>query len=165
MVRYLPILLLIAMLSWSHVARPDEEKKNWFHDPFFQISDAVANCPMPTGPFVTAKQRTAEAHHRGERGTSCWLTGKCDRPSSYDYDQDIADAFKKALAGDNPFARSTLWVTVQGRSVFIEGCADDGTMAAKLEAFTMALPYVQIAVAKIRFDPSAEAPYPLMQKP
>lgn len=169
MFRFLPhfflLTTLMATLTRPSVVYADDEKQNWFHDPFFQISNAVTDCPMPAGPFVTVAQRTAEAHHRAERGTTCWLTGKCDRPSSYDYDQDIADAFRKALATDNPFSRSTLWVTVQGRSVFIEGCADDRTLAARVEAFTMALPYVQIAVAKIRFNPSAVAPYTLLNNP
>src|SRR5437899_5540536 len=33
-------------------AAPDE-LRNWFDDPFFAISSAIADCPVPAGPFVT----------------------------------------------------------------------------------------------------------------
>ena len=161
---YLPALLLFATFAWPGPARPDSAPQNWFHDPFFQISSDIPDCPMPAGPFTTEVQRTAEAHHRAERGTTCWLEKKCARPSSYDYDQDIASAFKKALSADNPFKDSTLWVTVQGRVVFIEGCAEDHGMTAKLEKFAMTLPFVEMAVAKIRYEPSEQPPYTILKR-
>ncbi len=156
------VLLLFIVLVLPLQARAEAKRDNWFHDPFFQISDAVPACPMPVGPFVTEDQRLTDAHHRAERGTTCWLVGKCDRPNSYAYDQDIASAFKAGLKDNNPFADSTLWVTVQGRVVYIEGCATDKGMTQKIEAFARALPYVEIAVAKILFDRSAPLPYPAL---
>ena len=161
---YLTALFLLALFVLPCQAQAEEVLQNWFHDPFFKISNAVPNCPMPAGPFVTEKERTANAHHRGERGTTCWLVGKCDRPTSYAYDQDIASAFKNAIDASNPFDLSTLWVTVQGRVVYIEGCAGDPDLSRKIEAFAMALPYVEIAVAKIRTDPSKEPPYTVLQR-
>jgi hypothetical protein len=162
---FLYSLLLSVALALSCQAQDTAKRQNWFHDPFFQISTAVPNCPMPVGPFVTEEQRFIDAHHRAERGTSCWLEGKCDRPNSYAYDQDIADAFKAELSKHNPFTESTLWVTVQGRAVYIEGCAPDKSIVARLEAFARALPYVEVAVAKVRFDPSAVPPYPSLEQP
>jgi len=163
--RYLPVLLLLAIFVWSSPVQSKAERRNWFHDPFFQISNAVPDCPMPAGPFVTEAERTANAHHRAERGTTCWLVGKCDRPNSYDYDQDIASAFKSALDTENPFQDSTLWVTVQGRVVYIEGCGADRSLAQRIETYTMKLPYVELAVAKIRTDPSESPPYVLLDQP
>ncbi len=162
---YLSVLVLFMTFASPCPARSAGEVQNWFHDPFFQISSAVPDCPMPAGPYVTEKQRTAEAHHRAERGTTCWLVGKCDRPSSYDYDQDIATAFKKALANNTSFQDSTLWVTVQGRVVYIEGCAGEPGIAGRIEKFAMGLPYVEIAVAKIRSDPSTPPPYVILENP
>ena len=156
-------LVLFILFCLSCQAQADSERRNWFHDPFFQISDAVPDCPLPAGPFVTEKERTAEAHHRAERGTTCWFTGKCDRPSSYDYDQDIAKAFKEALSTNNPFKESTLWVTIQGRVVYIEGCAGDRSLPVRLETFARTLLFVEMAVAKIRQDPSAQPPYTLLE--
>lgn len=161
----LPALLLLIVFSSSSHAQSETERRNWFNDPFFQISDHIADCPMPAGPYVTAVARTAEAHHRAERGTTCWLVGKCDRPTSYAYDQDIADAFKSALTTDNRFEHSTLWVTVQGRVVYIEGCAKNQGLAREIEAFAMKLPYVELAVAKVRSDQTAPPPYTLFNNP
>ena len=31
-------------------ALPAEERRNWFGDPFFQISSGLAACPAPLGP-------------------------------------------------------------------------------------------------------------------
>jgi hypothetical protein len=54
-----------------------ETTHNGFDDPFFQIASAVPDCPPPAGPFVTEAEHRAEAHHRAEKGTSCWLAGGC----------------------------------------------------------------------------------------
>ena len=159
----LSCLFLLVTFILSGPAQSADELQNWFHDPFFQISDAVPDCPMPAGPFVTERERTAEAHHRAERGTTCWLVGKCDRPTSYAYDQDIASAFQKALENNHQFNKSSLWVTVQGRIVYIEGCAEENNLGRRIELFTMSLPYVELAVAKIRYDPLAKPPYALMK--
>ena len=156
--------LLFVVALQPNQAQAEANRQNWFHDPFFQISDAVPNCPMPIGPFVTEDQRQTDAHHRAERGTTCWLVGKCDRPNSYAYDQDIASAFKAELGKHNPFPESTLWVTVQGRVVYIEGCAEEKGIVQRLEAFGRALPYVEVAVAKVRTDPASDPPYPVLPR-
>lgn len=163
--RYLSCMVLLAAFAIPCRAETDGVRRNWFHDPFFQISDDVADCPTPTGPFVTEKQKMAEAHHRAERGTSCWLAGKCDRPNSYAYDQNIAAAFKAKLNDEqrNPFIGTTLWVTVQGRVVYIEGCAEERGVVAALELYARALPYVEIAVARVRSDPTIPPPYEVLE--
>lgn len=151
--------VLAVVVSGSVLAA--EERQNWHNDPFFQIASGVDDCPLPRGPYMTRTQQLAEAHHRAERGTTCWLVGKCERPTSYHYDQDIATAFRKTLAEQNPFAAATLWVTVQGRVVYIEGCGSEAGLARRLESFAMGLPYVEMAVAKIRSEPLAPPPYPV----
>jgi hypothetical protein len=142
-------------------AQPTEELRNWFDDPFFQISDDLHDCPLPAGPFTTEADKRVAAHRRAEKGTTCWLAGECDRPNAYVYDADIARAFQEALAQHNPFAHSTLWVTVQGRVVYIEGCVADASVAPKLESFARALPHVQQAMAIVRADASQRPPYRL----
>src|SRR5690554_6479593 len=47
------------------------ELRNWFDDPFFQISSAIPDCPEPAGPFITEAERRAESHRRAEKGTTC----------------------------------------------------------------------------------------------
>jgi hypothetical protein len=58
---------------------------NPFNDPFVQATTGRA-CPAPRGPAYTETQRNQEAHQRVERGTSCWLAGKCSEPNAYRYD-------------------------------------------------------------------------------
>jgi hypothetical protein len=157
-VRNLVALLALAAACPAWAA---EELRNWFDDPFFQISAALPDCPLPAGPFITESDRHIQAHHRAERGTTCWLAKQCDRPNSYAYDADIAAAFQAAARERNPFAQTTLWVTVQGRVVYIEGCVARESQAVELEAFARALPYVQQAIAVVRTEPSARAPYKL----
>ena len=142
-------------------AQPAEETRNWFGDPFFQISSAIADCPLPAGPFITQAERTVQAHHRAEKGTTCWLAGQCDRPNAHAYDVDIAAAFKAAWPGDADVPASTLWVTVQGRVIYIEGCAANASAAPRLEAFARRLPYVQQAIAIVRGGPGSRVPYKL----
>jgi hypothetical protein len=158
-----PCLLLTALsvAVSASAAQPAQELRNWFDDPFFQISSAIAGCPVPAGPFVNEAERRAEAHLRAEKGTTCWLAGQCDRPSAYLYDRDIAAAFKAAIAERNPFPNTSLWVTVQGRVVYIEGCVSNKSLARELEAFARTLPHVQQASALVRSRPSERAPYRL----
>jgi hypothetical protein len=159
-----------ASLLWLAAIAPAgfaaEPLRNWFDDPFFQISAAVADCPLPAGPFVTESDKRVQAHRRAEKGTTCWLAKECDRPNAYAYDKDIAAAFQQALRdAGNPFPGSTLWVTVQGRVLYIEGCALQEATVAKVESFARALPHVQQAIAIIRTDPRSRPPYKLREPP
>ena len=82
------------------------------------------------------------------------------------YDADIAQAFKKALQASNPFVRTSLWVTVQGRVVYIEGCVPDPAMEPALEAYTRAIPGVQQAIAAVFVPGRTERPpYRLLSAP
>jgi hypothetical protein len=140
-------------------ARSAEELRNWFDDPFFQISASVADCPLPAGPFISESDKRVQAHHRAEKGTTCWLAKECERPNAYAYDQDIAAALRKAVAGGDGLAGTTLWVTVQGRVLYIEGCALQNSTVARVEALARSLPHVQQAIAIVRTDPTAPPPY------
>ena len=153
--------LLLVALAWPvpGLGQPAPERRNWFDDPFFQISNALPDCPVPAGPLITEEERRVQAHHRAERGTTCWLAGQCDRPNFYAYDADIAESIKAALKASNRFARSTLWVTVQGRVVYIEGCVPDPGMAPALEAFAKAIPNVQQAIALVHAGGASRPPY------
>jgi len=159
--RYQPRLLALVIATATCCAHAGEDLQNWFNDPFFQISASIPNCPLPAGPFTTESDRRIQAHRRAEKGTTCWLAKECDRPNAYVYDQDIASAFQAAVRDSSPFPNTTLWVTVQGRVLYIEGCATNEAVAAKLEAFARSIPNVQQAIAIIRTDPSFRAPYKL----
>jgi hypothetical protein len=99
------------------------ELRNWFDDPYFQASAFVRDCPEPRGPRISKGEMQREAHVRSERGTRCWLEGKCTRSNSYQYDRDIAAELARRLEGAQALAGTTVWVTVQRRWVWLQGCA------------------------------------------
>jgi hypothetical protein len=153
------------LLATGSVAQPSDALQNWFNDPFFPITAALPDCPLPAGPFTDEADRRVQAHRRLEKGTTCWLAKECDRPNAYAYDADIASAIRSAFnpsTGERPpFPDTTLWVTVQGRVVYVEGCARNEAEAGRIETFVRALPHVQQAIAILRTDPAAAPPYKL----
>jgi hypothetical protein len=153
------LLFMLAGAAATGRAQAGEALQNWFDDPFFQISADMPMCPLPAGPYVDEASRRAQTHRRAEKGTTCWLAKECERPNAYAYDKDIAAAFQAAVSGHHPFAGTSLWVMVQGRVVYIEGCAADDAVVAQIEPFARALPYVQQAIAAVRTDPRALPPY------
>ena len=152
---------LVVGAGLAAAARSGEELRNWFDDPFFQISSSVPDCPVPAGPFVSEADKRVQAHRRAEKGTTCWLAGECERPNAYAYDADIAAAFRKAVARPDRLPGTSLWVTVQGRVVYIEGCALQKSSVTAVEALARSLPHVQQAIAIVRTDPAARPPYKL----
>jgi hypothetical protein len=121
---------------------------------------------VPAGPFITDEERRVQSHHRAERGTTCWLAGTCDRPNDYAYDATIAERVKAALATSPLLAGTTLWVTVQGRIVFIDGCAVDESIGLPLESLIRSLPDVRQAVSNLYVaTPGAKPRYKLLTSP
>jgi BON domain len=150
-------LAVLVCVPGAHAA---DLLRNWFDDPFFQVTRALAECPLPAGPFVDERGRREQAHRRAEKGTTCWLAGECDRPKAYAYDEDIAASIKQAFADNDAFASTTtLWVTVQGRVVYIEGCAQSASAERALESMVRSLPHVQQAIAILRTDANSPPPY------
>jgi hypothetical protein len=162
--RPLHLASLLALLGGGAVAQPADELRNWFDDPFFQVRSAIADCPLPAGPFVTEQERRAQSHRRAEKGTTAWLAGEAQRPQAYAYDREIAAALREAFADGRHFPDTALWLTVQGRVVYVEGCSDRADDATRLEAYVRALPQVQQAIAIIRTDASAPPPYRVLPK-
>ncbi|GAA0764318.1 hypothetical protein LRH25_10375 [Ideonella azotifigens] len=144
-------------------AQAEDVRRNWFGDPFFPLVGTLTGCPAPLGPLLTEAERRVQAHHRAEKGTTCWLAGKCDTPSAYAHDDEIAAALEAAWREQAPASvtrrPASVWATVQARVVYFEGCAGDPAAAAELEAFARRLPQVLNAVAALRTDPRAKPPY------
>ncbi len=164
----------------SSAAAEPAALQNWFNDPFFQFTAAVSDCPVPLGPFIRVEERAAQAHRRAEKGASCWLAGACERPNAYEYDADIAKALKAALAVNqlythSPLVNSSLWATVQGRIVTIEGCMagdaytafDHGMITTQIENVGKSIPNVLQAVVLVRTSGQTRlgAPVPYKVRP
>ena len=153
-----PATVALALaLSAAHA----QELRNWFNDPFFQVTSSVPRCPEPSGPRVTEAERQAQSHRRAEKGTTCWLAREagCERPNAYAYDRDIAHEIQASVRGSALFANTTLWVTVQGRVVYVEGCVPEAVRAKDIEAFMRTRPHVQQAIALVTTNPNARPPY------
>src|SRR6476620_5088961 len=97
------------------------------------ISAGLPGCPAPEGPLLTFEEQRKEAHWRAERGTSCWLAGKCRDSNAYRYDKTLADPVRAALLAVPGVAASSVWVTIQRRWVFLEGCVSSPEQAQQLE--------------------------------
>lgn len=162
-------------LSISFATTPShaETLKNHYNDPFVQVTAAIAACPRPRGPFMTVREAQMEAHPRIERGTSCFMAGTCTEPNAYRYDQRIAKAAEvavtKAVRREQKLARSSVWLTVQRRFVFVHGCVAARSHIARWEALIKAVPevqYVSVDLAVLQRASNGEKlsriPYPIM---
>ncbi|MDR6477525.1 hypothetical protein ABIE53_004145 [Burkholderia sp. OAS925] len=118
--------LCLSLLSALSFAHGEKQRINRGHDPFLQISKAIDGCPAPLGPLETEQEWLADSHYRIERGNSCWIEGRCRLPNAYLYDKEIAEAVQRRLANINAATHwrehSTLWLTLQRRFVYVEGC-------------------------------------------
>ena len=114
---------------------------------FSQFTSAVTDCPVPLGP----------------KGTSTAVD-----------DADIASAFKNAqkvnqLYTHSPMVNSSLWATVQGRVVTIEGCVagdvplgyDSAFISTQIETMVKAVPNVLRTEVLIRTSAQAKAGMPV----
>jgi len=140
-----------AALAAASAFAADETLKNRFNDPFFQLSSAVAACPVPRGPLMTEEEAIRDTHHRLERGQRCFLEKRCKYPSSYQYDPEIAQAIQAAARnGSLRFPKqSSLWVMVQGRRVFVYGCVPKDYRAGSLRDQLRRIPDVELAVEDV----------------
>jgi hypothetical protein len=161
------VALMTALALSARAAGPSDAAavdapRNWFDDPFFQVAHGIAQCPTPAGPLLTETERRVQAHHRAERGTSCWLSGQCERSSAYAHDADIARDLQTRWSATSRFDAASLWVTVQHGVVFVEGCVPPSIGAVDIEAFVRATPQVQQAVAIVHSDLKTRPPYKVL---
>ncbi|TXC83371.1 BON domain-containing protein [Paraburkholderia azotifigens] len=148
----------------SSVAGPNE-RRNWYSDPFFTLSHALADCPVPLGPLMTRAQMEDDAHYRAERGTTCWLAHKCTKPNSYMYDADIANAIRARFTDPHAFDGTSVWITVQRRFVYAEGCANASFDRHALQQQLEAIPDVEQVFVRIGSSTHGPMPYKTLAEP
>lgn len=156
-------LLALALLAVTAGSVRGEELRNWFGDPFFQVRAAVPNCPVPRGPLMTEDDMRRSAHARAERGTRCWQEGKCAKPNAYMYDAGMAEDVRRRFAASRDLNKSSLWVTVQRRIVFVEGCAAQSNAAKVVEALLTGTPDVEQIVVSLAQHASDRVPYATLE--
>lgn len=126
-----------------------DERANYFNDPFVQATQGVADCPVPEGPMITKAEMEAEAHSRTERGTSCYLAGRCRLPNSYLYDKEIIPRVKKAILADGRFAGTSVWAEGQRRWVWLKGCVRSKRQALALERLVRDIDDVEAVIDQL----------------
>lgn len=156
-------LLLLAPLAQAQPSLTGE-RRNWFDDPFFQVSSGLQACPVPLGPLLTFEEQRREAHDRVERGTSCWLSGKCRNSNAYFYDKELAPPVQAALKAVPGIERSSVWVTIQRRWVFLEGCAASLEQSAQMEQAVRAVPDVEAVVPALNLGVTRPPRYPVLNR-
>ena len=110
----------------------------------------MPRCPVPDGPLMTEAEMRTESHARAERGTRCWLEGKCDSPSAYKYDKPINENATTRLAGDPRFKDSTVWVRTLRGFVFLQGCVRSEKQRKEMIGAVAALPRVDRVLERVR---------------
>ncbi|MCM5678998.1 BON domain-containing protein [Schlegelella sp. S2-27] len=157
--------LLLAALA-AHGA--DEPGSGWrlnpFGDPFVQATQGLPGCPVPRGPAYDAAGMRQEAHQRAERGTTCWLEKKCAEPNAYRYDAGIAERALEAVRADARFDRSSVWITVQRRFIYLEGCVASAAQGVALEQAMQGVADVDRVLPLLITGTRAPPPYPVTGK-
>lgn len=125
--------LAALILIGADTATPADDRKNYFDDPFVQVTRGIADCPVPEGPVMTEAEMRAEAHSRAERGTRCYLSGRCRLPNSYAYDKEIIPRVEKAILADGGYAGTSIWIQGQARGVWLKGCVRTRKQSRALE--------------------------------
>jgi hypothetical protein len=112
-------------------------------DPFTQATNGMPSCPTVVPRLYSPDEMRTEAHVRSERGTRCALEGTCEPGGAYKRDAEINDAVRAAIAGDQRFAGTSIWVTTSRKWVTLKGCVRSQTQRRAAAAFTGKLPNVE----------------------
>src|SRR6266853_1399220 len=138
--------LMTAMFVAIGAMASADDRKNYFNDPFVQVTRGIADCPVPEGPVMTEAEMRTEAHSRAERGTRCYLSGRCRLPNSYLYDKEIIPRVEKAILADGRFADTSVWAEGQRRWVSLKGCVRRKEQAEALEELVRGLDDVEAVI-------------------
>ncbi len=122
---------------------------NYFDDPFVRVTRGIADCPVPAGPLITEAEMRAQAHARAERGTSCFLAGRCRLPNAYLYDKEIIPRVEKAILASGRFAETSVWAEGQRRWVWLKGCVRRKEQSVELEKLVRGIDDVEAVINQL----------------
>ena len=153
--RRVAVAVLLAATA-THAA--EALKLNPFNDPFLPATAGGRACPTPLGPAYTDAQVREQSHHRAERGTTCWLEGRCKEPNAYRGDAGLARNVAQALRSDAALADTRIWVSVERAFVTLEGCVGTAAQVQRAQAVAKAvegvhlvLPYLALPGEGVRY--------------
>ncbi|WP_424061649.1 BON domain-containing protein [Paraburkholderia sp.] len=159
------VLLAVLGMLGRELRAQETDLKNWYSDPFFALSEGFADCQVPLGPFMTRTEMEDDAHYRVERGTTCWLAHKCTKPNSYMYDAPIAEAIHAHFPNPHAFDGTSVWITVQRRFVYAEGCAPASFDVHALQQQLEAIPDVEQVFMRVSTTAHGPLPYKTLAAP
>jgi hypothetical protein len=157
-----PATLLGAALSFALLALPaaaQDTRRNAFDDPFVEVTQGMAGCPQAEGPLFTEAQIQAEAHDRAQRGTSCWLAGRCRLHNAYLYDKEIIPRVVKAVKADGGYRDTTVWALGQRRYVWLKGCVARPEQRDAMERLVRQIDDVDGVVNELMVGTTGKPPY------
>ncbi len=162
-------LALVALLLAMPSSHAEDDLQNRGHDPFFQISSGVANCPEPAGPRISEAEWKRDSHHRIEHGNHCWVEGRCRLPNAFSYDDEIAETAKRrlqwmAIHVPGWQQNTTLWVTVWQRWMLVQGCVAPGYAFGPFMTALRDVPDVERFINETTAHPERGVPYALFRK-
>jgi osmotically-inducible protein OsmY len=152
------------VLLLAAVAAAGDERRNVFDDPFLAVSTGLATCPIPQEPLLTEQQARSESHSRAERGTSCYLSGRCRLANSYLYDKEIIPRVRQAVLADGRFTNTSIWVLGQRRWVWLKGCVSSRKQSAAIEQLVRGIDDVEQVVNQLMVGTEGKPKYELRDK-
>ena len=127
----------------------DEARRNYFDDPFVQVTAGMPDCPPQEGPRITLAEANAQAHYRSERGLRCYQSGQCRLPNAYMYDKEIIPRVKQAILFDGRFGDTSVWAEGQRRWVWLKGCVRTPEQSRQLERLVRNIDDVEAVVNEL----------------
>ena len=122
---------------------------NAYDDPFLEVTRGMPSCVEPRPPVTSPEQARMEAHLRSERGTRCYLDGRCRLPNSYLYDPEIIPRVRKAILATGKYGDTTVSVFGQRRWVFLLGCVRSKAQSQALENLVKGIDDVERVVNQL----------------
>jgi hypothetical protein len=155
------LLLLAALSGLAGAAWADDEgvRRNPFNDPFVQISQGMADCPVPEMPLYTEDEIRKLAHERAQRGVSCWLAGRCRLHNAYLYDAEIIPRVSIAITSAGRFRDTSVWALGQRRRVWLKGCVQSAAQAAEIEGIVRLIDDVEGVENELMVGTRGTPPY------
>jgi hypothetical protein len=139
-----------------------QDRRNYFDDPFVQVTSGLAACPVPEGPLLTLDEMRSQAHGRVERGTSCYRSGRCRLPNAYLYDREIIPRVRQFILQDDRYAATSIWLLGQRRWVYLLGCVGSAPQAEALERAVRRIDDVEAVVNELMVGTTGTPRYPVL---
>jgi len=140
-------------------AGAQDTRRNPFDDPFIAVTSGLPGCPRAEPPLLTEEQIRNEAHDRAQRGTSCWLAGRCRLHNAYLYDKEIVPRVVKAVQADGRYPDTTVWALGQRRWVWLKGCVSRPEQRDALERLVRLIDDVEGVVNELMVGTQGAPPY------